>query len=336
MILLTGTNDAVVITPSSTQVLHIQASYVDLNGSTVTPGRTNTIYSTASQTNIVGSPASSTQRTVKFLSIQNTGASAETITVGHTDGSTLVQLQKISLTAGYTLVYNEGSGWTLYDSSGNIQTSVGPGRFIKTTVLTTTSNTAFTTQTTTNTLRVRMVGAGGQGGGSAATTGEHGSGGGSGSYAEWTGTVSPSTAYYYTAGAAGSGGAAGANGGAGANTIFTVGATIITAYGGSGGIVGNSATVPRLGGAGGIIATNGTLNLTGHPGFAGVMSATVGHSGMGGASMLGPGGQEVLFGNTAGNQPSGYGGGGSGGASTGTAEAGGSGAQGCVIIDEYS
>ena len=339
MILLVSTSDDVQLVSGSTQTLHCQASFVDLNGTTVTPGRKNTIITTAVTTSIVGSPAASTQRTVKFLSIQNTGASSEAVTVQHTDGTNVVQLQKITLNAGYTLVYNEGSGWQLFDASGNFQQSVGPGRYIKSTVLTSTTSATFTTSTTTTTIRVRMVGGGGQGGGGPAVAGECGSGGGSGAYAEWYGTVSPNTGYTYQCGAGGSTGGTGANGQAGASTTLTIGATTITAPGGSGGLVGTSVSVPVLGGAGGTISTNGTLNTAGVPGDPSHCTGTAANnrSGAGASSEFGAGGAALLeASNATGQAATGFGAGGGGASTTGTAHAGGTGSPGVIIIDEYS
>lgn len=334
MILLTSTSDLIQAVTSSTLAIAVHASYVDLNAGTVTPGRTNTAISSATTTTVVGSPGASTQRTVKFLSVQNTGVSAETVTIQHTDGTTVVKLQSLSLSAGYTLTYDEGAGWTLYDANGNIQTSIGSGRFLKRTVILN-GTTTFTTTSATTSIMARMVAGGGAGGGAPATTGEHGSGGGSGSYAEWQVAVSPSTAFTCAVGAGGTGVSA-ANGNNGGNTTLAVGATTVTCNGGGGGIVGNSATVPRLGGVGGAISTNGTINMAGDPGFPGLMSATVGFGGMGGRSMLGSGGAPTLFANSVGAAAPLYGGGGGGAATVGTAEVGGAGANGVIVIDEYS
>lgn len=334
MILLTSTSDLLQVITSSTLAIAVHASYVDLNAGTVTPGRTNTAIASAATTTVVASPGASTQRTVKFLSLQNTGVSAETVTVQHTDGTTIAKLQSLSLLAGYTLTYDEGAGWTLYDANGNIQTAIGPGRFLKRTVILN-GTTTFTTQPGTASIIARMVAGGGAGGGAPAVTGEHGSGGGSGSYAEWQVAASPNTAYTVAVGAGGTGVSA-ANGNNGGNTTFAIGATTVTCNGGSGGIVGNSATVPRLGGAGGAQGTNGTLNVAGRPGFPGLMSATVGFGGMGGDSALGSGGAPTLFANSVGAAAPLYGGGGGGAATVGAAQLGGAGANGVIVVDEYS
>jgi hypothetical protein len=341
VILLTSTSDALQAVTGSTQTIHVQASYVDLTTATsaITPKRTNTIITTATTTSIVGAPASGDVRTVKFVSIQNTGASAETVTVQHTDGTNVVKLQSLSLSPGYTLVYNEGSGWTLYDSTGNIQTAIGPGRFLKRTVILN-GTTTFTTQPGTNSIVARLLGAGGQGGGCAATIGCCGSGGGSGAYAEWNVAVSPSTAYTCAVGAGGSTGGAGANGQNGGNTTLTIGATTCTANGGGGGVNGASISVPVLGGAPGAIATNGTVNCPGTPGEGCIATGTAANnrSGAGGGCLFGGGANAVLEAtNTAGTAATGFGAGGSGAAtSAATARAGGNGANGVLIIDEYS
>lgn len=339
-LLLTSTSDLVQITTGGAQAVKVHASYIDLSAATVTPGRTNTAIAAAATTTVVPSPASSTQRTVKFLSITNTDATvAVTIEVLHTDGTTPVRVLKITLPAGYALIYNEGSSWAMVDASGNIQTGIGPGRFLKRTVILN-GTTTFTTTAATQSIVARLLGAGGQGGGCSATIGFCGSGGGSGSYAEWNVAVSPSTAYTCAVGAGGSTGTAGANGQNGGNTTLTVGATTCTAFGGGGGINGASLAVPVLGGAGGNIATNGTVNCTGSPGEACATTGTAANnrSGMGGGTIFGGGANGVLEAtNTAGVAATAFGAGGSGAAtSAATARAGGNGSNGIIIIDEYS
>jgi hypothetical protein len=337
VILLAGTAALLQLITASTSIVQVQASYVDLSGSTVTPGTQNTSINSAATTTVVASPAASTQRTVKFLSIQNTGA-AETVTVQHTDGTTPVQLQKLTLPSGYTLVYNEGSGWALYDASGNIQTGLGPGRWLKRTVILN-GTTTFTTTSATNSIQARMVAGGGQGGGGAAVAGECGSGGGAGSYAEWQVAVSPSTTYTCAVGAGGSTGGTAANGQGGGITTLAVGATTVTCNGGGGGLVGASAAVPVLAGAGGAISTNGTLNAAGAPGEASVCGAAAAdnRSGFGASSQFGGGGAALLeASNSAGNAASGFGAGGGGASTTGTATKGGNGANGVIVIDEFS
>lgn len=346
MILLTTAGDLLVLSTSSAAALHIQASYIDQSSGTFTPGRpANQIVSAsvtvAPYTTIVGSPAGSTQRNIKELSIYNADASASnTIGVYHYDGTTYVLKQKITLQAGYSLSYQDLRGWIVTDASGGELVTPLAGRFLKSTTLT--SGTSVTTGPSTNSIRARLVGGGGQGGGNAATIGCVGSGGGSGSYAEYTAAVTPNTAYSYTIGAGGSTGGTGANGQAGGNTTLVVGATTVTANGGGGGVEGTSIAVPVLGGTAGAISTNGSMNAAGTPGEPCITTGTAAdnRSGAGASSQFGGGAASLLeatnaTGNSAAALSYGSGGGGSA-TSAATARAGGAGAGGCIVIDEYS
>lgn len=129
MILLASTSDLVRVVTTGAVTTDVHASYVDLNGSTVTPGRANTAITTATTTTIVGSPASSTYRTVKTIHIHNKHATtAQTVTVEHTDGTTAVELIQVTLSAGYVLHYDEGAGWEILDSGGrSLQNSSNNG-----------------------------------------------------------------------------------------------------------------------------------------------------------------------------------------------------------------
>lgn len=116
---LTGTSDLVRITTTSTADIEVQASWVDQTTAAFTPGRTNTISTTATTTTVVGSPAASTQRAVTGLKIRNDHASTSCrVTVLHTDGSTSVDLWSGILLAGESVVYDGNRVWRRYDASG--------------------------------------------------------------------------------------------------------------------------------------------------------------------------------------------------------------------------
>lgn len=121
-LILASTSDKIRVTTSSTATTDVHASWVDVNGTTITPGRTNTAISTATTTDLVASPASSTYRTVKTLTIRNRHAStAQDVTVIHTDGTNAMELVKATLTAGDALHYDEHNGFTVRDSLGRIK-----------------------------------------------------------------------------------------------------------------------------------------------------------------------------------------------------------------------
>lgn len=342
MIQLDGTSELIQIVPGTTGTLDAHAAWVDLSGTTVTPdsfeldGLTGT-----SATTLVGSPAASTQRRVKYMGIRNVHATVTTTLLVQKiiSGPLTIELFKATLLPSWELVYN-GATWFVYDSNGAVVTGPTGGRFLRSTTLT--SGTTFTTGVDTETIRIRVQGAGAGGGGctSVGSAAAAAGGGGGGAYAEKIFDVLPNTNYGYVIGAAGNGvsGAAGANGG---NSTFTVGGTTVTAPGGTGGPVGTAATTltARAGGAGGVIATNGDVNQAGPPGVHGsvlIVATPIVGSGKGGDSVLGAGGLGlVAVGN--GNNATGFGGGGGGSATGASAvRTGGNGSGGCIIVEEYT
>lgn len=346
MILLTSTSDLLqVITASAVTTINVHASYVDYNGTSVTPARLNSNITGATTTSVVGSPASSTQRNVKSVTIHNSHAtSSNLITVQHTDGTTVVPLFVYTLLAGETIEYFDEMGFRVLDAGGNLKTvqASQPGRLLG--VFVHTSGTTHTTGASTNTIKVRLQAGGGAGGGGASTASDAaaGGGGGGGGYAEKTFAVAPSTGYTYAVGAGGTAGTAGNNAGnTGGASTFAVGATTVTANGGNGGAGMAAATTAGTVSAGGAppsISTNGDVNASGASGEGSYRtSGTVARSGKGADSQFGGGGTEVAAQGT-GVTGIGFGSGGSGGCTLngGAATAGGAGAPGIVIVEEYS
>jgi hypothetical protein len=122
MLLLASTSDLLRVITAQAVTVDVHASWADLNGTTVTPGRTNTPITTSATTTVVASPASSTYRTVKTLTIRNRHASsANDVTVVHTDGTNAMELIKCTLSAGDALHYDEHQGFTVRDSIGRIK-----------------------------------------------------------------------------------------------------------------------------------------------------------------------------------------------------------------------
>jgi hypothetical protein len=125
MLLLASTADLLRIVTSAAVTVDVHASWVDLNGSTVTPGRANTAISTAATTTVVPSPAASTYRTVKSLTVRNRHATtAQDVTVNHTDGTTSAELIKVTLAAGECLHYHEAAGFWISDAFGRVKTNI--------------------------------------------------------------------------------------------------------------------------------------------------------------------------------------------------------------------
>ena len=173
---------------------------------------------------------------------------------------------------------------------------------------------------------VEAVGGGG-GGGAAIDASAGAGGGGSGGYCKEF-ITSPGSSQSVTVGTGGSGGSLSNGSGGGASSF----GSFFSASGGSGGM---SATGPGLGGTGGN-ATGGTINIVGQRGFATSDNGTNLHGGSGGSSMMGFGGPEQPSDAVNGADGQLYGGGGAGASSNGSMQSGGDGADGIVIVWEYS
>ena len=119
MIILSSTSDLIRVVTSHAAQIEVHTSWVDLAGSTVTPGRTNTLITTATTTTIVGSPASGAVRNLKHLNITNDHTNKSCIvTVEHSDGTTIIELMAFTLLPGENMVFNEEGRWAHRDAQG--------------------------------------------------------------------------------------------------------------------------------------------------------------------------------------------------------------------------
>jgi hypothetical protein len=112
MLLLTTTSDVIRIVTDAAVTVDVHASWVDRNGSTDTPGSTNTAISTATTTTVVASPASSTYRNVRRMVIRNKHASSSVgVTVQLYNGATAYELDKRTLAPGSSLTWDDLHGF---------------------------------------------------------------------------------------------------------------------------------------------------------------------------------------------------------------------------------
>lgn len=145
MLLLTSTSDKIQVITGTAVAVDVHASWVDYNGTVVTPGRTNTKITTATTTDIVASPGASTSRNVKTLHICNVHASSSVlVTLQHTDGTSVIVLEVLTLLAGERISYVEGPGFELYDAAGVLK---APPAMVFTQRLATTQSNSTTTAT---------------------------------------------------------------------------------------------------------------------------------------------------------------------------------------------
>jgi len=109
VLLLAATTDKFSLITSTTGTIHVHVSYVDINSSTgawAGGGNQDTIISTATTTDILAAPATTTLRNAKTMNIRNAHASSSmTVTVQLDKNGTLCELHKVTLAAGEALEY---------------------------------------------------------------------------------------------------------------------------------------------------------------------------------------------------------------------------------------
>lgn len=126
MLLLTSTSDKIQVVTGGTPGIDVHASFADYDTSITNPndrvslGRKNTKITTATTTDVVLSPGNATtSRNVKTLEVANIHAStANQVTIQHTDGTNVIQLESINLLAGERIAFREGVPMRVIDASG--------------------------------------------------------------------------------------------------------------------------------------------------------------------------------------------------------------------------
>lgn len=131
MLLLNSTSDLIrVVTGAAANSIDVHASWMDITGTTTTPGRQNTVITTATTTSVVPSPGSGVTRNLKGLYITNdsTGTSCS-VAVEHFDGTTQVELIQFILLPGENLGYREDGSWVHRDNQGAEYPPAGLGSY---------------------------------------------------------------------------------------------------------------------------------------------------------------------------------------------------------------
>lgn len=131
MLNLSSTSDLLRVITGAAASIETHASWVDLNGTTVTAGGANTPnITTATTTTVVPAPAASTVRNVKGLYITNVSSSVSTrVAVEHFDGTTAVELMGFILLPGENMTFNEDGRWCHRDAQGAEYPPAGLGQY---------------------------------------------------------------------------------------------------------------------------------------------------------------------------------------------------------------
>jgi hypothetical protein len=222
-------------------------------------------------------------------------------------------------------------------TSGYLSEKSLDGGFTSVQVYTTTGANTWTKPAGLKRVRVTVVGGGGAGGGSGATGGADtscgGGGGGGGTAIKVIAAASLGDTETATVGAGGTGVSAG-TGNTGGTSSF---GAHCSATGGSGGGSGAVGSTTYSGAGDGGAGSGGDVNIIGSGGSCGVGTNTGSISGSGGASSIGGGGRGQPAHSGTGIAGKAYGGGGSGSAvgSSQSANTGGAGAAGIIIVEEF-
>lgn len=120
MILLKATTETLEITTSSVADIDYSISYADITTTTFLPSTSEGKIVTAATTPVLSAPAASTQRQVKLITITNRHASTANTVLVKKDISTVEYnlTPVVTLLAGETMQYIDGSGWVYYSSTG--------------------------------------------------------------------------------------------------------------------------------------------------------------------------------------------------------------------------
>lgn len=122
MLLLTTTSTVLRLITDSSATVDVHVSWVDRDGTTDTPGATNTAISSATTTTVVAAPSGTAKRNVRTLNVRNRHASTSvTVTVQVYDGSTAFELDKRVLGPGQSLIFADGVGF-FQPPAGGVQT----------------------------------------------------------------------------------------------------------------------------------------------------------------------------------------------------------------------
>lgn len=93
-------------------------TYVDVTTTTYTPGETDGVTNGTTPVDALPAPAASTQRQIKFMSVQNADTADITLKVRYNNNATTRDFFVATIPVGGQLVYTDGEGFTTIDADG--------------------------------------------------------------------------------------------------------------------------------------------------------------------------------------------------------------------------
>lgn len=104
----------------TTAQLVFVSSYVDVTTTTYVPGENDGLTNDTTAVTLSAAPSASTQRQIKLLTILNKDTVDAVVTVRYNNNGTFRNIVTITLSSGSTLVYTDGEGFRVINSSGAI------------------------------------------------------------------------------------------------------------------------------------------------------------------------------------------------------------------------
>ncbi len=124
MIILKTTSDKIQVDLDSivtTNQLQCYASYNDTTTTSITPGRNLVTTNNTTAVDLVGSPASSTQRVIGYMSVYNKDTANAVVTINQYVSSTSYPICKTTLLSGEKLEYQQGEGFRVLKTDGSVR-----------------------------------------------------------------------------------------------------------------------------------------------------------------------------------------------------------------------
>ena len=124
MIILDSTSQTVKVTTTLAKNINYYVAYSDHTTTTLVPGQSAGSIATATTTTIVAAPAASTQRQVHYITIVNKDSTAQSLTMYHDNGGTLIVLgpSLVTIQPGESLEFSK-EGFVVKTIDGAVKTS---------------------------------------------------------------------------------------------------------------------------------------------------------------------------------------------------------------------
>lgn len=125
--LLTATTDKIEVVLGAsvtTNQLHIISSYNDTTSSSVTPTKTVTVTNNTTAVDLVPSPASGHQRSLRWASIFNSDIIDATVTIRTNYNGTTRTVFSTNLKVNEYIQYTHRTGWKVFDQNGALKSNI--------------------------------------------------------------------------------------------------------------------------------------------------------------------------------------------------------------------